>query len=101
MTEANQNFSKVARLVDQYGSVAEAIKHKDDFADREWDILVTDENGDAKSKDLAYGHYVIAQTGGEAEYEIVNETADFIVDTEASQQSSIMLPTFRRLTILK
>ena len=81
--EKNAEFTVVLKkYVDQYGSVAEAIKHKDDFADREWDILVTDENGDAKSKNLAYGHYVIAQTGGEAEYEIVNETADFIVDTE-------------------
>ena len=68
------------KYVDQYGSVSEAIKHRDEFADREWDILTTDKNGIAVSKDLAYGVYVVEQTKGTIDTDNVPNFT-FTVDT--------------------
>ena len=49
------------RYVDQYGSVESAYEHHEEFADREYDHLVTDEDGYAQSKELAYGTYIVKQ----------------------------------------
>lgn len=68
------------RYVEQYGSVKEALKHTDTYANREWDRLVTDENGNARSKELAYGTYVIAQLKGQSETDLLKETFTFTVD---------------------
>ena len=68
------------KYVDRYGSVSEAIKHRDEFADREWDILTTDKNGIAVSKDLAYGVYVVEQTKGTIDTDNVPNFT-FTVDT--------------------
>lgn len=103
--EEGAEFAVVLKkYVDQYGSVAKAIEHKEDYFDREWDILTTGKDGNAKSKDLAYGHYVIAQTKGEKEYEIVNDTAEFIVDTEdqeTKQYSASNIPETYYIRMLK
>ena len=68
------------KYVDRYGSVSEAIKHRDEFADGEWDILTTDKNGIAVSKDLAYGVYVVEQTKGTIDTDNVPNFT-FTVDT--------------------
>lgn len=47
----------------KYGSIEEAYKHKDKLSNKEYDKLVTDEEGYAKSKKLAYGTYVVKQLG--------------------------------------
>lgn len=50
------------KYVDRYGSVEEAYKHKDEFADKEYDLLVTDKDGEDISKKLAFGTYMVKQT---------------------------------------
>lgn len=70
--EKDAEFTAVLKkYVDQYGSVSEAIKHKDEFADAEWDVLTTNENGIAVSKELAYGTYIVEQTKGAQDTENV------------------------------
>ncbi|MCI6379768.1 MAG: VaFE repeat-containing surface-anchored protein [Erysipelotrichaceae bacterium] len=60
--------------VDQYGSVEEAMKHKDEFGINEWSILTTDSKGKATSGDLAYGTYVVKQVDGPAEKDMLEES---------------------------
>lgn len=65
--EEGIKFHIVAKkYVDKYGSVEEAWKHKDEFKYtddlKEYEVAVTDEDGVASFKNLAYGEYVFAQT---------------------------------------
>lgn len=79
--EANAQFGVVLKkYVDQYGSVQEALKHKDTFTNHEWDLLHTDEKGNATSRELAYGTYLIQQLTREKETDILKEPFTFTVD---------------------
>lgn len=61
--EQGAEFTVILKsLVDKYKSFEEALKHTDELSKREYDVLVSDKNGYAKSKDLAYGEYVMKQT---------------------------------------
>ena len=53
------------KYVDKYGSVEEAYKHKDEFTTKEYGKLVTNDEGYAKSNQLAFGKYVVKQTKGQ------------------------------------
>ena len=70
--------------VDQYGSVEEAMKHTDEFGTNEWSTLVTDENGVGTSGKLAYGTYVVKQTAGTEETDILEESFE-VTFTEDGQ----------------
>ena len=53
------------------------------YSDKEFDLLTTDENGNATSKKLAYGKYKIAQlSSAYEELDTVTDVADFDVNTE-------------------
>ena len=71
------------RYVDQYGSVAKAMEHQDQFLDSEWDILTTDDQGLASSKELAYGTYMAQQTGGDKETHWLKEPFSFVIDQDS------------------
>ena len=61
--EQGAEFTVILKsLVDKYKSFEEALKHTDELSKREYDVLVSDKNGYAKSKDLACGEYVMKQT---------------------------------------
>ena len=63
----------------KYGSFEEALKHTTEYAPSEWDRLVTDQNGNATSKPLAYGLYQIAQTEGQDETSLLKRPFTFEV----------------------
>lgn len=66
------------KYVEQYGSVSEAIQHKDQFAAMEYDIMTTGKDGRAASKDLAYGTYLAAQIHAvDQEAEICRDVYEF------------------------
>ena len=86
--EAGAEFTAVLqKYADRYGSVEEALKHADEYADSEYDILITDENGDAVSKELAYGLYCVKQTKGSAGTELLHET--FTVEIAKDMNASV------------
>lgn len=76
--------------VDQYGSIEEAMKHTDEFDPNEWSTLVTDENGVGTSGDLAYGTYVVKQTAGTPETDLLEETFEVTI-TEDGQHFEYMI----------
>lgn len=80
--EEGAEFLVVAKkYVDKYGSVEEAYNHKSEFSNREYDKLVTDKNGYAKSKDLAYGSFIVKQVKGKVDTDKINEWT-FTVSSE-------------------
>lgn len=83
--EKGATFVAVAKKhVDKYGSVEEAFKHKSEFTDAEWDEITTDEDGNATSRMLAYGTYIVKQTGAQPEIELLDEEFEFKV-TQSGQ----------------
>lgn len=81
--ESGAEFMVVAKkYVDKYGSIEEAYNHKSEFTDKEYDYLITDKNGYAKSKDLAYGTFIIKQVKGQIDLEMVKDTWEFTVSKE-------------------
>lgn len=81
--EEGAEFIAVAKkYVEKYGSIEEAYEHRNEFTDKEWDHLVTDKNGYAKSRDLAYGHFVVKQIKGEIDTDKVEDTWEFEVKRE-------------------
>lgn len=78
--EENAEFIVVAKkYVEQYGDIKTAWKHKDEFTEREYQLLKTDEQGFAESKELAYGTYVILQTKSNEDSVIFDKTFEFTV----------------------
>ncbi|MBR2810918.1 MAG: hypothetical protein IKD69_06010, partial [Solobacterium sp.] len=69
------------RYVDQYGTFEEALAHKDEFSEFEYDEITTDAEGVAESKQLVYGTYIVRQTGATAETQLLNEAFTFTVDS--------------------
>ena len=79
--EVSAEFITVLKkYVDQYGSVEEAYAHKDEYANDEYDLLVTDNQGYAKSKELAYGTYVSKQIKGDEESLLLESTWETTID---------------------
>lgn len=55
--------------------------YKNGLTDKEWDIITTDTSGDATSRDLACGTYVIAQTARtQPEARFADHIAEFVVE---------------------
>ncbi|HHT25452.1 MAG TPA: VaFE repeat-containing surface-anchored protein [Clostridiaceae bacterium] len=78
--EVDAVFVAIAnKYVLKHGSFEEALKYTAEYAPSEWDRLVTDKNGNATSKPLAYGLYQVAQTEGKDETNLLKETFTFEV----------------------
>lgn len=81
--EEGAEFIAVAKkYVDKYGSIEEAWKHRDEFTAKEYDHLVTDRNGYAKSRPLAYGKIVVKQIKGKIDTDKVKDEWIFTVSKE-------------------
>ena len=62
-TIANAEFTAIlTRYVNFYGSFKEALKHTDKYADDEYSIFKTGENGHGTSGLLAFGEYTVEET---------------------------------------
>ena len=85
ITKPEQGAEFIAVLkkyVDQYGSVESAYEHHEEFADREYDHLITDEDGHARSKDLAFGTYIVKQIKGQIDTDKLEAEWTFVVSEE-------------------
>lgn len=85
ITKPEQGAEFIAVLkkyVDQYGSVESAYEHREEFADREYDHLVTDKDGYARSKELAYGTYIVKQIKGQIDTDKLDAEWTFVVSEE-------------------
>lgn len=81
--EEGAEFIAVAeKYVIKYGSIEEAWEHRDEYTDKEYDYLVTDSNGYAKSRDLAYGKIRIKQIKGKLDTEKVKDEWTFTISKE-------------------
>lgn len=81
--EQGAEFIAVAKkYVDKYGTIEEAWKHRDEYSEKEYDYLVTDENGYAKSRPMAYGKVVVKQTKGQIDTDKVKDEWIFTVSKE-------------------
>lgn len=96
--EEGAEFLVVAKkYVDKYGSIEEAWKHIDEFTNKEYDHLITNENGYDKSNDLAYGEFVIKQIKGKIDTENVKNEWTFTVSRE-NQETIKYIVNNRRFT---
>lgn len=81
--EEGAEFLVVAKkYVDQYGSIEEAWEHRSEFTEKEYDKLVTNSKGYAKTRKLAYGKFVVKQIKGKLDTEMVKDTWEFTVSRE-------------------
>ena len=66
----------------------EASQHLSEFTPKEYAIITTDEEGNAKSGELAYGKYTVRQTGAkDSEIELLKE--DFVFEVSHENQPDI------------
>ena len=70
------------KYVDKYGTIEKAWEHRTEFTNKEYDYLTTNKNGYVKSKDLAYGNFVIKQVKGQMDLEMVKDEWTFTVSRE-------------------
>lgn len=70
------------KYVDQYGGIEAAYEHREEYSQREFDHLVTDKDGYAKSKELAYGTYVVKQIKGQIDTDKLEAEWIFTVSEE-------------------
>lgn len=81
--EKDAEFLVVAKkYVEKYGTIEEAWEHRSEFTEKEYDKLVTDKFGYAKTRKLAYGHFVVKQIKGKIDTEKVKDTWEFVVSKE-------------------
>jgi len=81
--EQGAEFMVVAKkYVDKYGTIEEAWNHREEFTNKEYDYLTTNKNGYAKSKDLAFGDFIIKQVKGQMDLEMVKDEWTFTVSRE-------------------
>lgn len=73
------------KYVDKYGSVEAAYDHRKEYSQREYDKLITDENGYAKSRKLAFGKYVVKQVKGSVDTDLLNTAFEFTVSNEKQE----------------
>lgn len=81
--EEGAEFIAVAKkYVEKYGSIEEAWEHRSEFTEKEYDHLITNSSGYAKSRKLAFGTFVVKQTKGKIDTEKVADTWEFKVTRE-------------------
>lgn len=77
------------KYIKEYGSFEEALKHTDEYGKNEWSKLVTDKDGNAESKELAYGKYIIKQTKGNSETAFLKEEFSVNITGEEVKEFTI------------
>ena len=81
--EVGAEFVAIAKkYVNQYGSFEEALNHLSEYGVNEYSVLVTDSEGNAKSGKLAYGDYLMKQTKGEDELQMLNDLVSVSIRAE-------------------
>lgn len=70
------------KYVEQYGSIEEAYNHRDEYSKKEYDKLVTNEDGYDKSNPLAFGTYVVKQVKGKVDTDLLKNTWEFKVEKQ-------------------
>ena len=74
--------------IEHFGSFEEASQHLSEFTPKEYAVITTDEEGNAKSGELAYGKYTVRQTGAkDSEIELLKE--DFVFEVSRENQPDI------------
>ncbi len=76
------------KYIDRFGSFEEASQHLSEFTPKEYAIITTDEEGNAKSGELAYGKYTVRQTGAK-DSEIERLKEDFVFEVSRENQPDI------------
>lgn len=91
------------KYIDQYGSFEAALEHSTDFGINEFSRLVTDQNGNAVSGDLAFGKYLIKQIAGQNETDLLQRAFEFEVkrDGDFAEYTVNNLPTMYPVKIIK
>ena len=79
------------KYVDKYGSIEAAYEHKDEYATDEYDLLVTDKQGNAQSKKLAFGTYVSKQVKGDEESVLLNQTWETMIDGDKNNEKHYII----------
>ena len=81
--EVGAEFVAIAKkYVNQYGSFEEALNHLSEYGVNEYSVLVTDSEGNAKSGKLAYGDYLMKQTKGEDELQMLTDLVSVSIRAE-------------------
>lgn len=104
ITKPEQGAEFIAVLkkyVDQYGSVESAYEHREEFADREYDHLVTDKDGYARSKELAYGTYIVKQIKGQIDTDKLDAEWTFVVSEEDQEPITYVINNRPFMSYLK
>lgn len=84
--EEGAEFTAILKkYVDQYGSFEKALAEKETFGPHEWTTVITDSHGQGTSGDLAYGEYVIKQTGGDPEKDMLLQKLSFRVENNTDE----------------
>ena len=85
--EEGAEFTAVLKsYVDEVGDFDTAVENvkagSSGLTEKEYAIVTTDDNGEATSGDLAYGTYMIKQTGGDKELAMMHSDFEFTVSEE-------------------
>lgn len=90
--EEGAEFIVVAKkYVEKYDSVEEAYKHKDEYTNTEYDHIITSKNGEATSKQLSYGTFVIKQIGGDINTNYLKDSWEFVVKKENQETKNYVV----------
>ena len=85
---ANAEFTAIlSKNVEHYGSFEEAQKHLSEFADDEYSVFTTNENGHGVSKLLAYGEYQVRETNTPSDR--IETVEDFYVNINKNSDGVI------------
>jgi len=85
---ANAEFTAIlSKYVEHYGSFEEAQKHLNEFADDEYSVFTTNENGHGVSNLLAYGEYQVRETNTSSDK--IETVEDFYVNINKNSNGVI------------
>ena len=85
---ANAEFTAIlSKYVEHYGSFEEAQKHLSEFADDEYSVFTTNENGHGVSNLLAYGEYQVRETNTPSDK--IETVEDFYVNINKNSDGVI------------
>ncbi|MDY6034492.1 MAG: SpaA isopeptide-forming pilin-related protein [Bulleidia sp.] len=83
--EGAEFLAILQKHINRYGSFEEASNHLYEFTEKEYAFLTTDQDGNAESRPLAYGKYIVRQTNAkDSEIELLKE--DFIFEVNQENQ---------------
>ncbi len=80
--EVGAVFTAIAKkYVEQYGSFENALAQKANFGKNEWTTVTTDKDGFGTSGLLAYGDYIVKQTGGQSEAHLLKDELTLTIES--------------------